>query len=124
MVPLRSAALLLALPLCTLPAPLEAGPTTRLVVFEVADCAPCRLFRQEVLPAYWGSPASLDLPIQLIDMQALGTGGHPLRAPVVTLPTFVVMRDGREVARLAGYPGREGFAALVEAVIGGPPDSP
>lgn len=96
--------------------PAAAGSPARLVVFEAPGCAQCRQFREEALPEYWGSPASLELPIQVIDMAALGTGGHPLKARIATLPTFVVMQDGREVARLSGYPGKEGFRAMVEEV--------
>lgn len=92
----------------------ETAPSARLVAFISSDCADCRRFSSEVLRDYWTSPTALELPISVIDVPALGTGGNPLRGPLRALPTFVLMQDGREAARIEGYPGRERLLALVE----------
>lgn len=94
-----------------------AGAEMRLFMFEIADCAACDRFHTETLQDYWGSEASRTLPLTIVDLNALGTAAQPLRYPVDTVPTFVVMQDGREIARLAGYPGREAFEASIAAVL-------
>ncbi len=83
----------------------------RLFMFEIADCAACDRFHAEALQEYWNSEASRTLPLTIVDLNTLGTAAQPLRSPIDVVPTFVVMRDGREVARLSGYPGRQAFEA-------------
>ena len=89
----------------------------RLYMFEIADCAACDRFHAETLQDYWSSEASHTLPLTIVDLNALGTAAQPLRYPIDVVPTFVVMRDGREVARLSGYPGKQAFEAGIAAVL-------
>lgn len=103
----------LAVVLLTLAAS-PAAADTRLVVFEAQDCRPCALFRGEVLPAFWGGARKQALAITVVDVDALGTGGFALAHRLDTLPTIVLIEDGRERARVSGYVGREQFLALVE----------
>jgi hypothetical protein len=89
----------------------------RLYLFEIADCAACDRFHGEVLQDYWTSEASRTLPLTIVDLNALGTAGQPLRSPIRIVPTFVVMRDGTEIARLTGYPGKAAFATGIAAIL-------
>ena len=89
----------------------------RLYLFELADCTPCGQFHAEALQDYWNSETSRALPLTIVDLNALGTAAQPLRYPIDTVPTFVVMRDGREVARLTGYPGKAAFEASIAQVL-------
>lgn len=91
----------------------EMRGASRLVAFVSSDCAACRRFSSEALSDYWSSATALELPITVIDVPSLGTGGNPLSAPLRALPTFVVMRDGRELARIEGYPGRDRLLGIL-----------
>lgn len=101
------------------PSPGHAG--MRLYVFEIEACGACAQFHAEALKDYWSSERSLTLPLTIVDLNALGTAGQPLRAPIRTVPTFVVMRDGVEIARLTGYPGKTAFEASLAAVLADDP---
>jgi hypothetical protein len=90
-----------------------ARAETRLVMFGTADCGGCRVFYLESLQDYWTSEESTAMPLSIVDAAALGTAGNALRAPLSTYPTFVLMRDGREIGRIDGYPGREVFFATM-----------
>jgi hypothetical protein len=89
----------------------------RLYVFEIEGCEMCTRFHAEALGDYWTSETSRSLPLTIVDLNALGTARQPLRSPIRTVPTFVVMRDGTEIARLTGYPGKAAFEAGMAAVV-------
>lgn len=89
----------------------------RLYMFEIADCAACDRFHSEALQDYWSSETSRALPLTIVDLNALGTAAQPLRYPIAVVPTFVVMHNGREIARLSGYPGQQAFEAGIAAVL-------
>lgn len=94
-----------------------ASAEMRLFMFEIAECEACDQFHAETLQDYWNSEASRTLPLTIVDLNALGTAAQPLRTPIDVVPTFVVMQDGREVARLSGYPGKQAFEAGIAAVL-------
>lgn len=97
--------------------PVDARADMRLYVFEIEGCEACAQFHSEALQDYWTSETSRSLPLTIVDLNALGTARQPLRSPIRTVPTFVVMRDGIEVARLTGYPGKAAFEAGMAAVL-------
>lgn len=103
--------------LCALAQPIAARADMRLYVYEIEGCEACAQFHAEALQDYWASQASRSLPLTIVDLNALGTARQPLRSPIRTVPTFVVMRDGIEMARLTGYPGKAAFEAGMAAVI-------
>ena len=109
--------LVLALSLSAMAWSAVAWAEMRLYLFEIADCAACEQFHSEALRDYWTSETSTTLPLTIVDLNALGTAGQPLRSPIRTVPTFVVMRDGIEIARLTGYPGKAAFEAGIAAVL-------
>lgn len=89
----------------------------RLFVFEIEGCTACTQFHTEALQDYWTSETSRSLPLTIVDLNALGTAGQPLRSPIRTVPTFIVMRDGIEIARLTGYPGKQAFETGIAQVL-------
>ncbi|MEZ5924762.1 MAG: thioredoxin family protein [Hyphomicrobiaceae bacterium] len=97
--------------------PAAADPALRLFVFEIDGCTACDQFHAEALRDYWSSPVSQRLPLTLVDLNALGTAGQALRSPIRVVPTFVVMRDGIEIARLSGFPGKSAFEAGIASVL-------
>lgn len=103
--------------------PTEAKPELMVLVYERKGCGYCRLVRENIIPAYWRAPEADRLPMRIIDIDALGTAGHVLKEPIDTTPTFVFLRDGAEVHRITGYPGRENFFAVVDWILKQPANS-
>lgn len=86
-----------------------------LVVAEVAGCVYCEVFRRDVMPAYSTAPETKDLPVRFIDLNAPEAARLVLsEGPLTTVPTVLLVRDGREVARAAGYMGPDGFFQAVK----------
>lgn len=89
-----------------------------LVVYEMPSSAYCRLFRRDVVPAFERSTRARTLPMRFVDLSAEGASEAGLDAPVTTVPTVVLLRDGREVGRITGYTGPENFFHLVNHMMG------
>lgn len=94
------------------------GARDELVVYEIASSAYCRLFRRDVVPAFERSTRARSLPMRFVDLSAEGASEAGLDAPVTTVPTVVLLRDGREVGRITGYTGPENFFHLVNHMMG------
>ena len=89
-----------------------------LVVFEARPCPYCELFRRDVLPGYQMSKSSAEATMRFVDVGQTDIAKLPLAAPLTTVPTVVLMRNGREVGRIAGYTGPETFFKLVAHMLG------
>lgn len=74
-----------------------------LIVFDADWCAPCRKFKKEVLPEYKRSELGAQIPMRLEEMRDQAKLGIELAEKVVEVPMFVLVSDGVEVARFAGY---------------------
>jgi thioredoxin-related protein len=90
-----------------------AAPATaermELLVLEVRGCNICQLVRSELQPAYQRTPRARDVPMRFMDVTAIDERSIGLKAPIDTLPTIVLMRNGREVDRISGYLAPELF---------------
>lgn len=100
-----------------------------LLMFEQAGCPFCRNFDREIAPGYADSPYGQIAPLRRVDIHVDRRGGLDDIAPAVFTPTFVLVDDeGREVARLEGYPGRNWFypelSEMMEALQDGAVDTP
>ena len=50
-------------------------------------------------------PQSREVPLRYVDLNAVDADLLGLAGPVTMVPTIVLMRDGQEVSRIAGYTG-------------------
>ncbi|MEE9587912.1 MAG: hypothetical protein V3V97_07820 [Hyphomicrobiaceae bacterium] len=91
---------------------------SRLIVFDGSGCRECTQLREYVVRPYLASKARNQVPMEIVDIASLGTSGHALRAPIRTLPTIVIVQDGREVARMAGYSGPDRFYDFLATSLG------
>lgn len=80
-----------------------------LLVIEVAGCTVCDLVRLNIQPAYESSPRARQVPLRYVDITSIDELKLGLTERVATVPTIVLMRDGREVDRISGYTGPEHF---------------
>jgi len=81
----------------------------QLVVVEVDGCLYCGIFRRDVAPAYIDSPRGRDVPMRFMDLNDPASDSLRLSAPIVTVPTVILLKDNIEVGRIPGYVGPENF---------------
>jgi thioredoxin-related protein len=98
---------------------LAPAPTRKVevLVFEHADCIYCRVFRRDVLPRYREMIKADAAPMRFVDIQKSDASGLGLNSRIDTVPTTVVMRDGREVDRIVGYWGPANFLKLLAHIL-------
>jgi thioredoxin-related protein len=84
-------------------------PRFELLVVEIDNCIYCGLFRRDVAPAYTTSGRARVAPLRYIDINAPDVSRLALSAPIDTVPTVLVIENGREVGRISGYVGPETF---------------
>jgi hypothetical protein len=99
----------------------QPGPALELIVIEARSCPMCRLFRDEIAPAYRATPRARRAPLRFVDVAFTDPATLNLAAPIEIIPTVVLMRDGVEVDRLVGYTGPEIFMQAVGAMLGDTP---
>lgn len=97
-----------------LPAPVMAA---EMIMFEQPGCAWCKRFNEEVAPAWPNTEQGRRAPLRRVNIH------DPLPTDLTEIPverftpTFVLVDDGREIARLRGYPGDQFFWALVDEML-------
>jgi thioredoxin-related protein len=89
-----------------------------LVVFEHPDCTYCPIFRSSVAQRYQSSPQAAEAPLRFIDIAKSDSGRYALKSPITMVPTAVLIKDGQEVDRIAGYWGPDSFFKMVAYIIG------
>lgn len=94
-----------------------SAPSAELIVIEVDGCIYCRVFRRDILPAWLASPHSRNVPIRFVDYNGPGASGLPVSGPVKIVPTFIMIKDDREIGRIPGYIGRTEFFRAVTHML-------
>lgn len=88
-----------------------------LLVLEIRNCGICGLVRTHLQPAYERSPRARDLPMRYVDVTSLDETKLGLKGPIDTVPTIVLMRNGQEVDRVAGYLAPELFLRVLTQMM-------
>ena len=91
-----------------------------LVVFETRPCPYCELFRRDVIADYQRSQQAAAVAIRFVDIAHVDVTKLALSGPLTMVPTTVLMRQGREAGRIAGYTAPDTFARLVAHLLGRP----
>ena len=105
-----------ALALALLPWPALAE--LQLLMFEQPGCLYCARWDAEVAPEYPLTDEGRAAPLRRLHLRDPVPGDLALARPVTFTPTFVLLKDGAESARLEGYPGEDFFWPLLAAMIG------
>lgn len=105
-------------------APDRVGDASRqsafeIVVVEAQGCLYCPVLRRDVLPAYEMTPRARSVPMRFADIGAVEAGALSLAGSVNSVPTVLVLKDGKEIGRLAGYAGRENFLRSIDGLLAG-----
>jgi len=98
----------------------SSGPRVELVVIEAEGCIYCDVFRRNLLPAYLASARGKEAPVRFVDANEAAASGLKLHGPVRIVPTFIVMRENKEVGRIPGLIGRSEFVRAVTKMLDTP----
>lgn len=124
------AALIAMTPLAALPGQtVSAGPGqhaqagdiagVQLLMVEQAGCYYCRQWDEQIFPAYDNTPEGRAAPLVRVNLTGPYPDGLALsRRPQFT-PSFILLKDGAELARIEGYPGDNFFWPQVNALLTG-----
>lgn len=88
-----------------------------MIMFEQPGCAWCARFNEEIAPAWPNTEAGRRAPLRRVNIhETIPSDLADIPVERFT-PTFVLVDDGREIARLRGYPGDQFFWALVDEML-------
>lgn len=88
-----------------------------LIMFRQAGCEWCADWDRDVGTKYPLTDAGKMAPLRMINIHQKRPDDLAGLKPVVFTPTFVVLKDGREVGRITGYPGEDFFWGLLEKIL-------
>lgn len=98
-----------------------AAAELRLMMIEQAGCIYCARWNEEVAPEYPLTDEGKAAPLFRQDLRTPLPAGITLSRPAVFTPTFVLLADGAESARIEGYPGEDFFWPLLGQMIAAAP---
>lgn len=90
--------------------------SAELVMYRRVGCPYCEAFDREIAPAYPKTEIGKKLPLRHVDIHA-GDRSVVLKSPVRYTPTFVLVENGQEQARIEGYPGEFFFWPRLENLL-------
>lgn len=98
---------------------LSAGLATaaELVMVEEPGCPWCARWNAEIGPIYPKTAEGQRVPLRRMDISNRDPEEFELAGRVVFTPTFLLVDDGREIARIEGYPGEELFWWRLSALL-------
>jgi thioredoxin-related protein len=95
----------------------DAKSQFELLFVEKSGCPWCLRFEREVLPIYGKTPASEQAPLARASLDEGQPRDVSLNLPVRFTPTFVLLRDRKEVGRITGYMNDATFWGLLEKML-------
>jgi hypothetical protein len=114
---LRKLALGATILLAGLLASVAGSLAAELLMFDDPGCVWCRRWNAEIGPGYPRSPEGKQAPLRRIHIRDQGRAGVALASRVNATPTFVLVEDGQEVGRIAGYAGRDFFYPMLDELL-------
>lgn len=82
-------------------------------MFEEEDCGYCARWEREVGGVYSRTAEGRLAPLARTELEGADRNDIVLREPVRFTPTFVLLRQGKEVGRITGYLGETQFWGLL-----------
>lgn len=103
-------AMMLALPAAT------RAESIELVMVEEMGCVWCERWDEEIAPIYPRTTEGKFAPLRRVDIYAIPEDLTVLRRVNFT-PTFLIVENGVELARLEGYPGEDFFWPVLARLL-------
>lgn len=91
--------------------------SVELVMYRRAGCPYCLAWDREIAPIYPKTEIGKSVPLRQVHIDRGKDGSVELKRPIRYTPTFVVVEDGREKARIEGYPGEFFFWGVLEKLL-------
>jgi hypothetical protein len=91
--------------------------SAELVMYRRAGCPYCLAWDREIGPIYPKTDIGKQLPLRQVHLDRGKDASVELKSPVRFTPTFVVVEDGKEKARIEGYPGEFFFWGRLEKLL-------
>jgi len=115
--PLQFLFLSLALGLAAAGLGAPRASAAELIMLERPGCAWCLRWNQEIAPEYSKTAEGRQAPLRRVDVTEPWPADLAGVATDRYTPTFIVVDNGREVARLRGYPGEDFFWPLLAEML-------
>ena len=109
---------IITLALCMVLSPifLKTVRAAELLMVEQLGCYYCLEWKDEIGPIYPKTPEGKFAPIRFIDITKIDEI-KGLKRDVVFTPTFLLMENDKELARLEGYLSEDFFWGLLEVML-------
>ncbi|WP_114391220.1 transcriptional regulator [Notoacmeibacter marinus] len=107
--------------LASFAAPVPTGFAAQMLMLEQPGCVWCARFNEEIAPAWPQTPEGQRAPLRRIDITEPWPDDLEGVSRDIMTPTFILVEDGVEVARLRGYPGDEFFWFRIGELMDGLP---
>lgn len=91
--------------------------SAELLMIEDTGCVYCERFNREIAPAYAKTDEGRSAPLRRIQLNDAWPDDLQAVKPARFTPTFILVDQGREIDRLAGYPGDEYFWFLLGQML-------
>jgi hypothetical protein len=88
-----------------------------LVMYRRAGCPYCLAWDREIGPIYPKTDIGKKTPLRQVHLDRGKDASVELKSPIRFTPTFVVVEDGKEKARIEGYPGEFFFWGVLEKLL-------
>lgn len=97
----------------------HAGETVRaeLIMFDQTHCEWCERWEEEIGVVYSKTAEGQAAPVRRIDIHDKRPESLEQIRGVVFTPTFVLIEDGKEIGRIAGYPGEDFFWPMLGQLL-------
>ncbi len=98
---------------------LTQAHAAELIMFDRDGCPWCAKWHAEIgVNGYAAAPESASASLHIYKFgQAMPDNVRSLSRTVIGTPTFVLMRDGEEIDRIIGYPGKQVFFGKLQLMI-------
>ncbi len=94
-----------------------ASQAAELIMVDQDGCVYCEQWEEEIGPIYPKTAESAVAPLRHIDIFDKELETLDLVRDVHFTPTFILVEDGRELARIEGYPGEDFFWGLLGMML-------
>jgi len=94
-----------------------AQAETRLMMAEEPGCIWCARWNEEIGHIYPKTDEGRTAPLRRVDISLALPDDITLARRVSFTPTFILLIDGTETARLEGYPGEDFFWGLIAQML-------
>lgn len=88
-----------------------------LVMVERQGCHYCIKWKTDIAPIYPKTDVGQFAPLRIVDIADTRGAGDAYKTPVIYTPTFVLMQDGVEFARMEGFASEDFFWGVLEMIL-------